>query len=257
MSFKIIDAHAHCGCLDRFPQQDIGDYVSCLGGSGIKGAVMFSPVFEIYDRYDPDFKDTASWRQRRAASNEYLLSTGAPGFEVYPYFFIWNDFAVEQLTDAHKGIKWHRHSDEPVYNYDDPRCSAAVEEIRRRKLPVCLEEEFKNTLYFINELGGDIKVIIPHCGMLNGGYEVLRRHHVWEKPNVWADTALASAGEIKDYILRYGHERIMFGSDFPFGDPVSELNKILRLKLNDSQKEAIIGSNAARLLGESNRGQQP
>ena len=174
-------------------------------------------------------------------------------FEVYPYFFIWNDFAVEQLSEAHKGIKWHRHPDEPVYNYEDPRCEAAIREIRRRNMPVCLEEEFENTLYFIKKLAPGVKVVIPHCGMLNGGYDLFRRHGVWEMLNIYADTALAPVGDIKDYISRYGYERLMFGSDFPFGDPALELQKILRLNLAVEQQEAIIGGNVGRLLA----GKQP
>jgi len=249
----IIDAHAHCGRIDRFPPQDLRDYLGYIGGSGIKGAVMFSPVMEIYDRYDPEFMDTGDWRRRRAESNEYLLSVGTKEFRVYPYFFIWNDFAVEQLTGAHKGIKWHRHPDEPVYNYDDPRCAAAIEEIRRRNMPVCLEEEFENTLRFINELAPGIKIIIPHLGLLNGGYDLFRRRAIWEMPNIYADTALAPAGDIRDYVSRYGCERLMFGSDFPFGNPASELKKILRLNLTGEQQEAIIGSSVLRLLEAGNR----
>ncbi len=244
----IIDAHAHCGRLDRYPPQDLRDYMASIGGSGIRAAVMFPPVIEIYDRYNPGFADSEQWRARRAEANAYLTGIGLPAFRVFPFFFIWNDFAVEQLEEAHKGIKWHRHADEPVYEYGTPRCLAAIRAIRARDLPVCLEEEFENTLFFIDELAPDVRVIIPHCGMLNGGYELLRRHGVWKKPNVYADTALAPASTIMDYVRCYGHERIMFGSDFPFGDPAAELNKVLRLKLSAGQREEIAGANAARLL---------
>jgi predicted TIM-barrel fold metal-dependent hydrolase len=120
-------------------------------------------------------------------------------------------------------------------------------------MPICLEEEFENTLYFINELAPGVTVIIPHCGMLNGGYDLFRREGIWEMPGIYADTALAPAGDICDYVSHYGCERLVFGSDFPFGDPAFELHKILRLNLTSEQKEAIIGRNAARLLDASNR----
>jgi uncharacterized protein len=252
MNSPIIDAHAHCGREDRFPPQDLRDYISTLGNSGIKAAIMFPPVGEIYDRYDPAFKDTSQWRNRRRESNEYLLGIGGAGFTVYPFFFIWNDFAIDQITPAHKGIKWHRHFDEPRYEYDNPLCQEAIADIRKRGMPVCLEEEFGNTLKFIDELAPGVKVIIPHLGLLNGGYELFRSRDIWARPNVWADTALAASSEIRDYVSRYGHERIMFGSDFPFGDPASELRKVLRLNLTDEQNAAIVGGNAARLLSESN-----
>ena len=109
----IIDAHVHCGIQDKFPPQSYDDYFSVISGSGIKEAVMFPPVMEIYDRYDQDFADSTQWKNGRKAANEYLLHIGTTDLTVIPYFFIWNDFAVNQLTSQHKGIKWHRHSDDP------------------------------------------------------------------------------------------------------------------------------------------------
>ena len=248
----IIDAHVHCGIQDKFPPQSYDDYFSVISGSGIKEAVMFPPVMEIYDRYDPNFADTTQWQNRRKAANEYLLHLGTTDLMVIPYFFIWNDFAVDQLTSQHKGIKWHRHSDEPVYYYDSPRCRQAVDEIRRRKMPVVLEEEFGNTIRFIEQIAKDVTVIIPHMGMLNGGYAAIKRHGLWARPNIYADTALASVSEITDYIHEYGIDRIIFGSDFPFGDPKRELQKIMDLQIPQEQKEIICGLNIQRLLEESN-----
>lgn len=248
----IIDAHVHCGIQDKFPPQSYDDYFSVISGSGIMEAVMFPPVMEVYDRYDPDFTDTAQWKNRRKAANEYLLNIGTTDLPVIPYFFIWNDFAVDQLTSQHKGIKWHRHSDEPVYHYDSPRLRQAVDEIRSRNMPVVFEEEFDNTVRFIEQIAKDVRVIIPHMGMLNGGYGAIKRHGLWARPNVYADTALASVYEITDYINEYGIDRIIFGSDFPFGDPKRELQKIMHLQIPQEQKEIICGLNIQQLLAESN-----
>jgi predicted TIM-barrel fold metal-dependent hydrolase len=248
----IIDAHVHCGIQDKFPPQSYDDYFSVIRGSGIREVVMFPPVMEIYDRYDPNFTDSAQWKNRRKSANEYLLHIATTDLTVIPYFFIWNDFAIDQLTSQHKGIKWHRHSDEPVYHYDSPPCRRAVDEIRSRNMPVVLEEEFENTVRFIEQIAKGVTVIIPHMGMLNGGYGVIKRHGLWARPNVYADTALASVGEITDYINEYGIDRIIFGSDFPFGDPRQELLKIMHLQISQEQKEIICGLNIQRLLAESN-----
>jgi len=253
MKSSIIDAHAHCGRLYGLPAQDFEDYIEGVGESGIGGVVMFPPVMEIYDRHAPDFEDNPEWQRRRREANAYLLTLGNEDFEVTPYLFIWNDFAVEQLSPHHRGIKWHRHADEPRYHYDDPRCRAAIDEIRRRNMPVCLEEEFHNTLRFIDDLAPGVRVIIPHCGFLNGGYESFHRMKIWGRPHIYTDTSLAPRDAILHYITNYGHERIMFGSDFPFGDPAAELRKILRLHLSDHVKEAIIGGSVRRLLASSNQ----
>ena len=253
MDPSIIDAHAHCGIQDQSSPQSFDDYFSHVMGSDVEGVVMFPPVMEIYDRYNLDFVDDAEWRRRRKSANDYLLTLGNNDLKVYPYLFIWNDFAVEQLTPQHRGIKWHRHSYEPVYHYDEPRCQKALEEIRRRNMPIVLEEELKNTISFINEIAVGVKVIIPHLGFLNGGYNAISQHALWEQPHVYTDTSLAPPYEITDYIEKYGHKRIMFGSDFPFGDPKGELLKIQRLQISEEEKYAILGLNIKRLLTDSNR----
>jgi len=135
----VIDAHAHCGVIDRSMPQSFEDYRRQIAGTDIGGVALFSPVLEIYDRYDFEFTDTAAWRRSRRVSNFYLLSLKSADLSVYPYFFIWNDFAVEQLSAAHCGIKWHRHAGEPIYHYDNPKCRAALEDIRRRNLPASLK----------------------------------------------------------------------------------------------------------------------
>ncbi len=245
----VIDAHAHCGIMDRDPPQAIDDYARELSGTGIQGAALFSPVAEIYDRNDPFFEDNPKWQSCRQASNAYLLSLEPKDLTVYPYFFIWNDFAVDQLTPEHRGIKWHRHPDEPVYNYQDPKCHQALKVIRQKNLPVVLEEEFENTLFFIQELAAGISVIIPHLGLLNGGFQALARSGIWELDNVWADTALASEQTIEEYIRRYGPDKLLFGSDFPFGSPSRELSKVQSLELDPGVQEALLGRNFLRLQG--------
>lgn len=250
---NIIDAHAHCGIQDDFPPQSIDDYLDHVGDSGISGAVMIPPVIEIYDRYNPDFEDNPRWCDRRRRANQYLIDLEDHSFRVFPFFFIWNDFAVEQLLPGHRGIKWHRHSDEPSYHYDDPRCMETIHEIRRRNMVVCLEEEWHYTLKFINELAPGVRIIIPHCGLLNGGYDGFCHSGIWEMPHIYTDTSLVPSDLVIDYVRRYGTERIMFGSDFPFGDPRGEFRKVMRMKLSDGEKEAIVGANVERLLYDSNR----
>ena len=245
----VIDAHAHCGVIDRSFAQSFEDYEQQVAGTDIGGVALFSPVLEIYDRYDFHFTDTPAWRLLRQKSNASLLLLKSANLTIFPYFFIWNDFAVEHLTAAHRGIKWHRHAGEPVYCYDDPKCRAALDEIRRRNLPVVLEEELGKTLHFVRELADGITVIIPHLGLLNGGFRSIAEAGLWELENVWADTALASRDEIREYLRRYGHRRLLFGSDFPFGRPSAELLKVRRLGLDPDVEAAVLGGNFSRLQG--------
>ena len=83
--------------------------------------------------------------------------------------------------------------------------------------------------------------------MLNGGFRAIAAAGLWEEETVWADTALASGAEIREYLRRYGQRRLMFGSDFPFGTPASELAKIRRLGLDSETEAALLGGNFHRL----------
>ena len=67
-------------------------------------------------------------------------------------------------------------------------------------------------------------------------YHAFVEHGMWDKPNVFADTALAPPHDIKDYIDNVGYYRILFGSDFPFGDPKEELSKIMELSIAEDKK---------------------
>jgi predicted TIM-barrel fold metal-dependent hydrolase len=119
-------------------------------------------------------------------------------------------------------------------------------------LPILLEESFNNTLFFLEHLAPDLPVIIPHLGALSGGYGPLARAGVWDLPLVYADSAVAGLAEIEDYLSRHGSERLMFGSDYPFSYPQTELNKILSLNLPEEDTQAVLADNFRRLcrLGE-------
>ncbi len=101
---------------------------------------------------------------------------------------------------------------------------------------------------FVEKLAPGVRVIIPHLGFLNGGYGTIRDAGLWNKENVYADTSLASRDNILDFIDRYGHEKLLFGSDFPFGSPRRELQKILELPVPEEKVEAIVGKNLERLF---------
>ncbi len=239
----IIDSHIHCG--KDLPFEII---LPLLEKAGINGACLFPPVEDIYDRYDPLFTDTPEWQTYRKGANRYLLHLGQTQPNIFPYLFIWNDFAYEELVFGYKGIKWHRHEDEPVYNYKDKRCLELIGKISELRLPIVFEESFKNTLTFINDLAPNAIIIIPHLGMLNGGFTALDSSGIWKRENLYADTSLAPSQHIKEFIKKYGASKLLFGSDFPFGQPSSELRKIQMLDIPEKDKENIIGGNILRLL---------
>ncbi|MBN2533188.1 MAG: amidohydrolase family protein [Spirochaetales bacterium] len=243
--YKTIDSHIHCGIQNVALEYEI--IRPLLEAADIDAACMFAPVEDIYDRDDPDFVDTPAWQECRSRANNYLKGL-ASRHHVYPYFFVWNDFNVKELTDEFKGIKWHRHNLEPEYHYDDPLCEEFLTKVFERNLPIVLEEEFRNTMNLLERINGRTPVIIPHLGMLNGGYDVIKKTGIWKQDTVYADSALAYSSDIKDFIETYGCRKLIFGSDFPFGIPENEKKKILDLVIRDEEKELILSGNILTLL---------
>lgn len=97
-----------------------------------------------------------------------------------------------------------------------------------------------------------LKVVAAHFG----GFRLLEeaeRYLVGR--NLYLDTSWPpSLKEIgRDAIVRiinkHGSEKILFGSDCPTADPITEIQFIDSLKLDSGQKESILGSNAHNLLG--------
>lgn len=236
----VLDAHAHCGLTLPFEELR-----PLWGDAGIDGGVLFSPVEEIYNRYDFGFTDSEGYRKSREKVHEYLESLLSPN--IFLYWFVWNDFQLPR--ESFKGVKWHRHANEPRYRYEAEECDRFIDYICSRNLPVIIEEEFHHTLDLIDRIGGRTPVIIPHFGMLNGGYDRLKGAGIFEDHRVYVDTALAGTHEMADFASDYGVDRILFGSDFPFGNPARELHKVEKL-FSGRDREKVAGGNLLALLGE-------
>ena len=246
MAIKIIDAHMHCGIQNV--DQPLNMIKGYLDQGGIEGACLYAPVEDIYDRYNYHFQDSSSWVDCRQRSNRYLLDIQESEENIYAYYFVWNDFRKEELKKGYRGVKWHRHDSEPEYHYDDPRCESFLKEVYRLQLPIVLEESYGNTLSLIQRIDGQTPVIIPHLGGLNGGFYALFHSGVWEKDNVYADTALATRSEMTMFLNKYGVDKLIFGSDFPFGIPYSELRKVRDLKLADDDFAKVVSGNITMLI---------
>jgi predicted TIM-barrel fold metal-dependent hydrolase len=245
---QIIDSHIHCGIQNLdLPFEVISPL---LQDAGIDGACLYAPVEDIYDRYNFNFRDNEEWIQTRRAANRYLLDLATRTESIFPYLFVWNDFAIEELKQEYCGIKWHRHDNEPVYHYEDPRCGQIIQEIKERRLPIVLEESFTNTCRFVESLAPEAVIIIPHLGALNGSYPALERAGIWHHPNTYADTALAPIDHMRHFVQNYGAERLLFGSDFPFGHPGHELRKVEALNLPKADLDKVLGGNILDLISK-------
>jgi len=245
---RIVDSHIHCGVQNV--HQPFENILPLLQNAGVDEACLFAPVEDIYDRIDPQFDDDEPWMDCRRRAHDYLLALGRQYPGIHPYYFVWNDFTVEDLEQPFAGIKWHHHAGEPSYRYRDPACTEMIDAICERKLPIVLEETFDRTWKFVAQVAERTAVIIPHLGMLNGGFERLLESGIWESDRVYADTALAGRWEITEFLERYGASRLIFGSDYPFGTPAPQLRLLQSLGMEAADLSSVCAENIAGLLAQ-------
>lgn len=170
-----------------------------------------------------------------------------------PYHYIRENYdsaGFNPIPTAWFGGKWHwmRGVQDSASNYkvlEDKALPELAAKIDLTKKPVIFEEELEFTKRFV-DLFPDSILIIPHLGML-GGYPIDFLNSFKKHQNIYFDTALASQNAILEFVKTIGAERVLFGSDVPFGSMKNELSKILALPIPDADKEYILSKNIIRL----------
>ncbi|MBN1255052.1 MAG: amidohydrolase family protein [Deltaproteobacteria bacterium] len=235
---EIIDSHTHWG-----PSVTMGTEVTTaelLGQaeqSGVGRIVIFPfPSQAIADE----------------GINEDVLEEARKDKTFIPYYYIPEDLRPIPKEKGFYGGKWHwtRGVQDCSSNYtvlDDSGLHGFIEASEEIDLPIVFEEELAFTKTFV-EMTKTFKIIIPHLGLL-GGNPLDFLEAFKGRDNCYFDTALAGQETILRFVKEIGPERILFGSDIPFGTMKNELNKVLSLPIGDEEKELILSKNIKRLIG--------
>ena len=134
------------------------------------------------------------------------------------------------------GLKMH--TDCQVFPIDDPRLFP-VYDMLQDKLPILFhmgdqryDYSHPARLRKVLDLFPKLKVIAAHFGFFD----------------VSSSLMFMEEGVAERYINRHGAERFVYGSDYPMWNPVVEMERFLKLKLTDAQKEQIAHITAERIL---------
>ncbi len=235
---EIIDSHTHWG-----PSLSMGTEVTTqeLLGQAEENSVSRIVIFPF-----------PSMALADEGINEKLLDEAKRIKKFIPYYYISETMKPIPEGKRFKGGKWHwmQGISDCSSNYQalkDPKLEQWIEASERIDLPIVFEEELAFTEAFVRKTK-KLKIIIPHLGML-GGNPIDFLHAFESRENVYFDTALASPDTVTKFIEKIGHERILFGSDIPFGTMKWELEKILSLPIGDDKKEWMLSKNLKRLTG--------
>lgn len=152
-----------------------------------------------------------------------------------------------------RGLKMH--PDSQVFAIDDPRLFPVYDMIGD-KLPILFhmgdqryDYSHPARLRKVLDLFPKLRVIAAHFGgysMYDTAAELLYDKDCYF--DVSSSLMFMEEGVAERYISHYGAERLVYGSDFPMWDPVVEMERFLRLKLTDSQKEQIAHITAEEIL---------
>lgn len=155
-----------------------------------------------------------------------------------------------------RGVKLH--PDIQDFKIDDYRALSIYEACERHGVPILIhagdsryDRSNPNRLLPVLRIYNRLTVIAAHLG----GYSV------WEDavealaglPNLYVDTCSSlpflSDEKIREYIRRYGEDRVLFGTDYPMWPAEGEIDRLLSLGLSDEAYRKIFSENIISLLG--------
>jgi predicted TIM-barrel fold metal-dependent hydrolase len=160
-----------------------------------------------------------------------------------------------------RGLKLH-----PIiqdFHPSSKECMETVEEFRQYELPIFFHSG--QTAYYVPEsesesygapgnyvktIGAfpEVKFVMGHMAMFEAeqAIEIAKKHK-----NVYFDTSFQPKKMVRKAINEVGEERVMFGSDWPFGRQRFELAIVVEVtEGNPTLREKLLWKNAEALVGE-------
>jgi predicted TIM-barrel fold metal-dependent hydrolase len=177
---------------------------------------------------------------------ESYINSGARGIKIHPM--------AQGFPPAHKRL-------EDVYKYCNDVKFPIVFHCGRVSNARINEFSDLDMIMPVIEKYPDIPFVLTH--MADGDADaVINISKNFE--NVYFDTSIVITGyppileanepswtndkEVEDVINTIGANRVIFGSDYPWGGPGHDLDRILKMNLNEEQIKLIIGWNALNLF---------
>jgi len=163
-----------------------------------------------------------------------LVAAGFPGIKLQPD---WQEF----YPDDERAY--------PIYEAAESRLAIlfhAGREIREQEKVWATADR----LLKVHKRFPNLTIIVAHMG---GYREWHQAQSLLSGTDVYFDASYVPESEMPDdqfisMIRAHGVDKILFGSDFPFGNPAADIKRLLRLALTDDEREAIVWKNAMRLL---------
>lgn len=253
---RIIDFHCHPAYdfhfpthgvsidAERFREDLLANGITKCCGSVIERAMNHCPV-EDYRQILPQLND-------RAINYQQIFGDFyTAGIHVHPAFV---DLSCREIERAHEaGVRLIGELVPYMMGWSECSTPAFLEIMdcaRAYDMTVNIHPTSIKDMYELSCALPDLKLVWAHLsayGGLEDHIEMMRRNK-----NLCFDISAHGTdqvGTLRRTIDQVGCERLLFGTDYPGIGPASDLAAIMLEPLTDSEREAILWHNAARLLG--------
>ena len=263
---EVVDAHTHVGSWRAF-----SSYLDDHPGLTVKEETALRA--EYLDRFGadqvfllPSVHHSGGLGDVRIANDAVLRQRDASPRVAAGFFGVGLDDINESLTEMERCIDaglvgltlHHRFAGKVI---DHPIMWPVLEALREAGLPAlihCLAESTLEALWRLERLAADFpEVTFVALGALSSPSSIQWAIHVGRfHPNIWFDTAvlLPVGTMLESFCEEVGADRLIYGSDLYVDPPTYRfpfaLFEILASDIGPEDKQAILGGNARRLVGE-------
>ncbi len=109
-----------------------------------------------------------------------------------------------------------------------------------RNIPIILAHMAEGNINDVLSLSQKYKNLYFDTSIVISGLLCIKRVH----DDCWQNDEL-----VIDVIHKVGAQKIIFGSDYPFGSPIHDVRRFLNMNISDAEKKLILGENTLRIFG--------
>lgn len=247
----VIDGHTHfAGPGKGYPPNTMEDLLVIMDRNGIDSIVTCAPYSSIGEDRTYDEANRFLVDSMEKASGRII------GFlRVNPHL---QEHALKRIEvgvkeQGFKGLKFHPRNEAFAIN-NEKLVFPIADLASKLKVPILIHTGEPDTYgYAQPTLVGDLADSYPDLTLIVGHmgkrlYEDAICVARWFE-NIILETSFRNPGDIARAVKRVGAERVVYGSDMPFGVPEIEMMKVRLCDITQREKEMVLGESMAGVLG--------
>jgi len=247
----VIDGHTHfAGPGKGLHPTSVEELVSVMDGNGIDAVVTCAPYSSISEDFTYDEANEFIAQSMKAAPGRII------GFiRVNPHL---QQNALKSIREGvtkqgFRGVKYHPRNEAFPINSEEISYPLA-EQAARLGVPILIHTGEPDTYGFAQPtLVGDLADAFPDLTLIIGHmgkrlYEDAILVAKWFE-NIILETSFRDPRDIARAVRKVGADRVIYGSDMPFGIPEVEMLKVKVCDISEEEKKMVLGRNVARILG--------